>query len=254
MKSSLTTLIIYSSMVALLVGCGGQTIPTRNVVVVGASQLPSQQQLPDFSYIEHQQVMHVISLLEKAEAAYKAKRLTTPVGDNAVSYYRQVLRLKPENEEAYRGLENIVGRYLHWASSAQQKGDINNAKVYIERASRVLPKDPRIADAKRQLRSIPVVKTRTQTKTSNTTKTITKTKPGTFQLDVSQVKRQSPQVKNELALIADEIFAQQARVQIEAPSDRMGRWIYQQLNNRHEDFRVRANLKIAKRASIKLLN
>lgn len=242
---------IYSLLGAVfcvsLIGCGGQTVSTQPVTVVDASTPPRQQINLD-NTIGHQQIIHVIQLLDRADAAMKAKRLTTPRGDNALGYYRGVLAIMPSSQEAHRGLESIVSRYLQWADSAQRKGDLASARVYLDRAQQVLPRDSRIEKARQQLAAQPL-----PPKPLPVRPTVM-VEDGVYVLDVASVKKQSPQIQAQLANIADQIHRQNARVQILAPTDKMGRWIYQQLNNHSEDFRIRANLKISKQTQIKLLN
>lgn len=232
---------------ASLIGCGGQRSSTQPVSVVDVSA-PPRQQLSLDNTIGHQQIIHVIQLLERADAALKEKRLTTPRGDNALGYYRGVLAIMPTSEEAHRGLESIVSRYLQWAQRAQRKGDLASARVYLDRAQQVLPTDTRIDKARQQLAARPVPSKSLPEIPSAIAE------DGVYILDVASVQQQSPQMQAQLASIADQIHRQNARVQILAPTDKMGRWIYQQLNNRSEDFRVRANLKISKQAKIQLLN
>lgn len=245
-NSCLIPLSIGAVCCVLLIGCSSNAPSNQPVEVVEALG-PPQKLETSSQTIDHQRIMQVIQLLDYADAAVKAKRLTTPYGDNAWGYYRDVLALMPSNQEALDGLDNIVTRYLQWSRSAQRKGDLASAETYLNRARQVLPRDPRIKAAQQRLAAAPPPQ-RLPVKIAVTGK------DGVYVLDVGSVKKQSAQMKAQLAGIADEIYTQNARVQIFAPTDRMGRWIYQQLNNRHEDFRVRANLKIAKQAKVTLLN
>ena len=81
----------------------------------------------------------VADLLVVADNHMKARRLTLPVGKNALEIYREVLQLMPENEGAKQGIQNIKQQYSKWAEAAKNRGDWNKAKTYIKRALKVEP-------------------------------------------------------------------------------------------------------------------
>jgi serine/threonine protein kinase len=90
-------------------------------------------------------------LLRAAAADVEALRLTTPVGDNAFERYQQVLTLEPGNEDAARGLEVIVIRYVTLANTALSKGELDKAEQYLNSAAGVLPDDEGVALARNML-------------------------------------------------------------------------------------------------------
>ena len=69
-------------------------------------------------------------LLEKAEAAFKKKRFTTPESVSAFSYYRKVLDEDPENAEAKKGIEQILATYERRIRSAS---DPSRAALFFNR-------------------------------------------------------------------------------------------------------------------------
>jgi serine/threonine protein kinase/tetratricopeptide (TPR) repeat protein len=90
--------------------------------------------------------------LARAQTALAALRLTGPPRDNALEHYREVLKLEPASDSARAGIERIVTTYLRLATEARAEDDPEQATVYLERAARVLPSDPRIASALAALR------------------------------------------------------------------------------------------------------
>ncbi|MEA3413724.1 MAG: SUMF1/EgtB/PvdO family nonheme iron enzyme [Pseudomonadota bacterium] len=88
-----------------------------------------------------QAVLHgqLDALLAKAQAAFEARRLTSPSDDNALLYYRKVLELDPDHEGANRGIERVHERYLSWAQNAVSNREYGNAERYLERADTVDP-------------------------------------------------------------------------------------------------------------------
>ncbi|HFA59653.1 MAG TPA: VWA domain-containing protein, partial [Rhodospirillales bacterium] len=85
----------------------------------------------------------VARLLEEAERLFEQKKLTTPEGESALSRYRAVLALDPDNEAAKEGIRRIVATYVDWARAAGERGDTRKQVAYLERA---LTADPRNAD------------------------------------------------------------------------------------------------------------
>ncbi len=180
-------------------------------------------------------VQRVVELLERAETAMAQKRLTSPEEDNAWRYYLEVLAILPGNEEAERGLANIAERYLQWSDIAAQQGRGDRARDYLAKAAKVQPGHAGIAAAKARLakqvdqneRYVPITR--------------------------QALQRKDKALRQQLAALADRVKATEARLMIEAPSDSDGRWIYQQLNERHEEFRIRANFRLKQQPGIRLL-
>ena len=76
----------------------------------------------------------VAQLLAEAEKLMAEDKLTTPEGGSALSRYRAVLALDPENSEAQAGILRIVTTYLDWAAAAEERGDLARAAEYYGRA------------------------------------------------------------------------------------------------------------------------
>jgi serine/threonine protein kinase len=90
-------------------------------------------------------------LLRAAAADVEALRLTTPLANNAFERYQQVLTMESGNEDALRGLEVIVIRYVTLANTAISKGELDKAEQYLDSAAGVLPDDEGIALARNML-------------------------------------------------------------------------------------------------------
>jgi serine/threonine protein kinase len=91
------------------------------------------------------------ALMRAAAADVEALRLTAPAGDNAFERYQQVLALEPGNEDAERGLEVIVIRYVTLANTAMSNAELDKARRYLDSASDVLPQDKGVALARGML-------------------------------------------------------------------------------------------------------
>jgi len=92
-------------------------------------------------------------LLRAAVADVEALRLTTPPGNNALERYQHVLTMEPGNEEAARGLEAIVIRYVTLANTAMSNGELAKAQQYLDSAGAILPEDKGVALARNMLRA-----------------------------------------------------------------------------------------------------
>jgi serine/threonine protein kinase len=87
-------------------------------------------------------------LLREATQDLAADRLTTPADGNAFARYRAVLALEPDNEEALKGLHDILTRYLVLAKAAADDDNFDLAKRYLDKAGAVSPGAESIAAAR----------------------------------------------------------------------------------------------------------
>ncbi len=89
-------------------------------------------------------------LLAKAEGALNDYRLTTPEGDSALDYYRQVLELDPVNLEAHDGLQMITRRYISLAERELRKSNPKKARAFISRGMDIQPSNYQLSELQRQ--------------------------------------------------------------------------------------------------------
>lgn len=90
-------------------------------------------------------------LLESGDRALATNRLTTPVNDSAVYYYRKVLELSPHNSRAEAGLEQVVKTYITLAEQRSRRGDNPAARKFLDRALALDPGNPEILAAGNRL-------------------------------------------------------------------------------------------------------
>lgn len=91
------------------------------------------------SAAEQKLAKHIQWLSDKAEAARKAKKLTTPKGESAVDYYQQILQIDSENAVAKNGMNNVADTYVGWGRTALSRGQLGKAKSYRSKANGVVP-------------------------------------------------------------------------------------------------------------------
>ena len=93
----------------------------------------------------------VARLLAAAEADLKARRLTSPVGNNAWEKYQQVLGLSPAHPEAMAGMERVIGSYMELFGAAVEQEDFDQANSYLERIRGLHADSPSLLTGERQL-------------------------------------------------------------------------------------------------------
>ena len=173
-------------------------------------------------------------LLEEAYYAFIESRLTTPVEDNAYFRYLQVLSIDPSNEDANRGISNIVEQYLDWSIESLQNRHFRAAANYLNKARSVDELHPNITAVATRI---------TEYKNS---------KEENYLLDPSSLTNRSKSTRIELEAIAARMQKTSATIIIVARNDPEGRWIYQQLNNQ-TDSRVKARFEQNSKPSIRLI-
>ena len=92
-------------------------------------------------------------LLAAAEADLAARRLTSPVGNNAWERYQRVLTLAPAHPEAMAGMERVLGSYLELFGAAVAQEDFDRAAGYLERIRGLHPDSPALAEGEQRLAS-----------------------------------------------------------------------------------------------------
>ena len=100
------------------------------------------------SHRENIKQQSITRLLKKAEETYKLNQWTYPLGNNAVEYYNEVLRLDPGNRNALRGLGNIMSYFLRRMDEKIKTGNLQSAESSLKKAESVQPENPRVVEAR----------------------------------------------------------------------------------------------------------
>ncbi len=175
------------------------------------------------------------ALLEQASIAFDEHRLTTPAEHSAYAIYQEVLRLDPNNDDARRGLEKIVERYVEFALDAVDRRQFGRAQRFLERARTVDADHPAIAPTEEQAQLIENAKRERQA------------------VDASLLKRRSASLALKLQQFGSRAVAANCLVYIHAATDADGRWLYRQINQGSPRSRIRARLQIASPPSVELV-
>jgi hypothetical protein len=93
----------------------------------------------------------VSALLKECSAHFKANRLTTGRGGNALDCYSDVLKHQPGNPDALAGFNRIEQKYVLWASVAMDRGDIEKAAENIQKLRGVNAENRELLELDRRL-------------------------------------------------------------------------------------------------------
>lgn len=189
-------------------------------VVTGSGSSLSQREMAD--------------LLFAALQALDADRLLTPIDDNAHARFQRVLAYDPDNEIALQGLEDIVLRYLELAMDATRQGLFEEAETLLGRARFVDEDHPEIAIAAELLQS--------------------ERQSGDlfFNFDARELARRSESAQVQLIDIAEQAREHNAFFLITAPNDDLARWMFGVMREAVAGYRLRGNIELANRGSVRL--
>jgi len=184
--------------------------------------------------IEENQQRVIADLLYEGLQALDDDRLMTPLDSNAYARFRRVLALQPDNAVALEGMETIVVRYIALARQATRRGLFEEAVTMLDRASFIDDTFPDLAVATAELER--------ERQTNDVF----------FELDGRQVSNRADELKARLQGIAVQARELGAFVSITAPSDELGRWIFVSMRESLPGYRLRGNIEISGRSTIRL--
>ena len=173
-------------------------------------------------------------LLFAALQALDADRLLTPVDDNAHARFKRALAYDPDNEIALQGLEDIVLRYIELAEEASHQGLFEEAEILLDRARFVDKEHPQIAAAAELLQ--------------------TERESGDlfFNFDAGELAGRSETAQSKLVSIAEQAREHNAFFLITAPNDELARWMFSVMREAVDGYRLRGNIELANRGSVRL--
>ena len=93
----------------------------------------------------------VARLLAAAEDDLKARRLTSPVGNNAWEKYQRVLSLAPAQPAAMAGMERVIGSYMQLFGAKVGKEDFDKAEGYLAKIGELHPESPVLEEGEQRL-------------------------------------------------------------------------------------------------------
>lgn len=229
---------IITSILSLLVISCATPQPETEPVDDEDSGAPQIRSLPDAQVdqgsINPERERLIADLLFAGLQALDADRLLTPLDDNAHARFQRVLAYDPDNEIALQGLQDIVARYLELASEASRQGLFEEAETLLDRARFVDREHPGIGPAMAALQA--------------------ERDSGDlfFDIEATALARRTESVREQLADIARQAKEHDAFFLITAPNDDLARWMFGVMRDAVDGYRLRGNIELANRASIRL--
>ena len=169
------------------------------------------------------------NLLENAQQALSQDLLLYPKETSAYAYLSLALELNPNDENAKRGFEQVVERYIELAIQAIDRRQLNLAKSMLDRAKLVDKNHPSILPTENQLELV-------------NDSDLTTLKLGGPTIDAA--------TRNRISEFGSLAKYQNCRFIIYAASDEKGRSIYQFLKNDQEELKIKAQIKLRLPAQI----
>ncbi|WP_137169464.1 hypothetical protein [Marinomonas sp. FW-1] len=185
-------------------------------------------------------------LIQKGQAALAAERLLTPVEDNANLYFQAVLGRDPGNYQAIQGISAIVDIYTQWAWESALRGEYASASRYIDSARSVNPEDPvieemvsRISDLQKKRAQVAKM-SKSQAKQSSSEAAPKAPNEDQYLLPKTLFSMTDDEIISLIQPIIDKVAQADRPIAIHWPNDKEARLIYQIINSRVTEFRVRA--------------
>ena len=125
-------------------------------IIVGTIDTPdpdktgAEQPLSRESALSPQEA-DVARLLAAAEADLKARRLTSPVGNNAWEKYQHVLSLSPAHPQAMAGMERVIESYMQLFGAEIETEDFDEAEGYLAKIRDLHPDSPILEEGEQRL-------------------------------------------------------------------------------------------------------
>ncbi|MFT2109678.1 hypothetical protein [Marinomonas sp. 2405UD68-3] len=183
----------------------------------------------------------LVNLLQRGKLALSQLKLLTPEENNANMYYQAALGRDSKNSEALFGLARIVQHYTDFAWAKARKQQFIAAQKYLDSASSVNPDDPLIKETAERIKSYrSSLKSSAQAKIQSKN-VIKKEKSNLNQYFLPKTLFSLPEeeILKRIQPIIDKVAAQQATLEINWVNDKEARLLYQIINSRVLDFRVR---------------
>ena len=124
------------------------------VSAIGCETIEQQSTSGQVRALSDAEKREVQTLIYDAEDAFANNHLSFTHDGSALTLYRQVLRLDPENAQAQRGMEKIIEHYIALALKAANRFDTATARTLLDRGRQIDPTHPSIAPAEQFIQTI----------------------------------------------------------------------------------------------------
>ena len=136
---------------AIAVAPGGAEPVVKDVPVEVTPKKPEPPKAPKPRRLTGSDRLQIIGLVKGATLALEENRLMSPAGDNAYDRFRKLAEIDPTDKRANAGFREIATRYVGMAERSIEKGDLDQARTYVERARTADPGYTGIKSVERRL-------------------------------------------------------------------------------------------------------
>lgn len=175
------------------------------------------------------------SFIEKGREALAARRLMVPKHDSAFMWFKQALDIDEQAPEAHRGMRDITATYMVLAEEAFRLGQRERAELMLSRALLISATPASVKALRDRYPEAPPA-------------------ANEFRLHSKDIRARNKRAIEYLAVIAQKAFEANSRLLIVARNDAEGRWLYKQMRQAVDGYRLRGNIQIGSRPKIILID
>lgn len=228
--------VLMLTMVQLLGGCS--QLSTQPVAPAPVVQQPAPRVLTAADIY----ALKLGYLLDEVEAALVAERLLLPEGDSAADWFRAVLAMAPDNQQALSGLQQIMVHYAQSIRESLAKGETARARDMLQRLQQGIDSNPLMDELASAVTAAEAAESKRQQ--------LVQTQ---IAIAGDALRQRSPELVTQLQQIAMQARTQDMMLLISVRNDAEGRWIYQQMRAAVPGYRLQADIVQADQPAIALL-
>lgn len=123
----------------------GRIAEAQGYITAGLAGSPNHEQLLLLHDQNSKKIDTIVNeLAEKVRERLEENKLTTPIGDSALTYINEIKKISPESAVAKEGIMAIADRYADMADEAYRLLNIDRAKVYVAKGLELVPDHKRL--------------------------------------------------------------------------------------------------------------
>lgn len=188
-------------------------------------------------------------LLRQAQKAFRSAQYTSPSHNNAYDKFKSVLLINPKNSQARAGLQAILLKYAQLVRTSLKDGRIRSADQYLKLAESYYPANGLLKELRDNVRA----KKNTLTVHNDSFSEKEQRNYEELRLSIADLNAKSEAIISLLADLASRLKDTDESVLIYARSDREGRWIYRQLKEAAQGYRVRGDIRVSRSPKVRIL-
>lgn len=188
-------------------------------------------------------------LLAQAEGALSRGRLVPPARDNAYDLLRAALAIDPGQAEVRAALDGVLLAYMDQVRTIMRRGRLREAQDMVDVGEDLFPNTDLFRGLRTELNQAVQAHQSEQLAAMAADDLEGERVP----LSIAELNQRSEALQERLGEIAERVARTQESVMIWARTDAEGRWIYQTMQARVSDYRIRGDIRLSSRPFLQLL-